>query len=57
MTREPMMSAQQLADYLNVTRATVYNLMKRGLPSVKVGRARRFRLADVEAWLDQQENQ
>lgn len=46
-----LVSAAELADHYGVTRATVYNLMGRGMPSLKVGRCRRFRLAEVDAWL------
>ncbi len=51
---EPLVSPDDVAEYLGVSRPTVYNLMARGLPSLKVGRCRRFRLADVDAWLDAQ---
>ena len=46
-----LITVRELAEHLAVTPATVYNLMKRGLPSLKIGRARRCRIADVEAWL------
>ena len=48
-----LISVPELAEYLSVTRATVYNLINRGMPCVKVGRCTRFRLADVESWLDE----
>ena len=48
-------TAAELAEHLGVTRQTVYNQLKIGMPSIKVGRARRFRLADVDAWLDGQQ--
>lgn len=47
-------SAVELAEHYGVTRATIYNLMNRGMPSVQVGRCRRFRLAETDAWLDAQ---
>lgn len=49
-----LLNTPELADYLNLSRATVYNLLSRGLPSVKIGRSRRFRLSEVDAWLDAQ---
>lgn len=55
MDRHPYMTADQLAEHLGVTRPTIYNLMSRGMPSLKVGRCRRFRLDDVEAWLEGQQ--
>lgn len=53
-TPTPLCTAAELADYLGVTRATIYNQLKLGMPSIKIGRARRFRLADVDAWLEGQ---
>ena len=49
----PLLTAEELAEHLNVSRAQVYNFMRRGLPSLKVGKSRRFRLSDVTPWLDQ----
>ena len=51
-----MLTADALAETLGITRATVYNLMARGMPSLKVGRCRRFRLDDVLAWLEAEQN-
>ena len=51
MQDDRLLSAPQLAERWGVSRAHVYNLMKRGLPAVKIGRCRRFRLADCEAWI------
>lgn len=45
-------NAAELAEYLGLCRASVYNLLDAGMPSIKIGRARRFRLSEVEAWLD-----
>lgn len=53
---DPLLTAEQLADHYGVTRATIYNLMKRGMPSLKIGRARRFRLAECDSWLEGEQN-
>lgn len=50
-----LVTARDVANHFGVSRATVYNLMARGLPSVKVGAARRFRLAEVDDWLAAQQ--
>lgn len=50
-----LLTANELARRYGVTRQTIYNLMKRGMPSLRLGSARRFRLADVDAWLDAQQ--
>ncbi len=47
-----LVTAQQLADRLQLSRATIYALMREGLPSIRLGRARRFRVSDVDRWLD-----
>jgi hypothetical protein len=41
----------ELADRYAITQATVSNLVNRGLPSLKLGRARRFDPAACDAWL------
>lgn len=51
-----LVSSDQLAEHLGLSRATVYALLNRGMPSLKVGRSRRFRLAEVDAWLDGEQN-
>jgi excisionase family DNA binding protein len=50
----PLLKAEEVAELLQVSRETVFELARRSrdpLPSVKVGRARRFVRAGVEAWL------
>lgn len=45
-------NAEELAEYLGLCRASIYNLLADGMPSIKIGRSRRFRLSDVERWLE-----
>jgi excisionase family DNA binding protein len=49
-----MLSPEQLAEYLDVPKATVYRWRTRGggPRGIRVGRHVRYRVADVEAWLD-----
>ncbi|GAA3740073.1 helix-turn-helix domain-containing protein [Salinactinospora qingdaonensis] len=48
-----MLSAQETADRLGISRRTLYNNWKSwGLKAHKVGGSLRFRERDVEAWLD-----
>ncbi|TXD38374.1 helix-turn-helix domain-containing protein [Lujinxingia vulgaris] len=50
-----LMTARQLASYLNVSERTVLNLVQDGeLPGVKVGNQWRFRKAMIDTWLDDQ---
>lgn len=50
----PLLTAREVAEYLNVTEAAVYNWVKegRGPRSHRVGRRMRFRREDVDAWLE-----
>ena len=41
------------AQHIESSRAFVYKLMSEGLPSMKLGRSRRIRVADADAWLAQ----
>lgn len=54
MDRERMWSLQETADYLGVPEGTVRQWLHRGEApkSYKVGRYRRFRRVEVDAWLD-----
>ena len=54
MSDHRLLSAAELAEHYGICRASVYNLLNQGLPSIKIGRSRRFRLAEVDAWLDAQ---
>lgn len=51
---EPLLTAAQVADLLAVPRSSVYEYARRehnALPSIGIGRHRRFYRSDVEAWL------
>jgi excisionase family DNA binding protein len=53
-----LLSVDELAEYLGVTRAVIYQNRHRGgdlPPAIKVGRHLRFRLDVVQAWLDAKE--
>ena len=45
------LTVKQLSAALNVSRATIYRLINEGLPSVRIGHARRFPWSAVEAWV------
>jgi excisionase family DNA binding protein len=53
---EPMLSIDQLAEYLAVSVRTLYDwrLSGRGPRAGHVGRSLRYRVGDVQAWLDAQ---
>ena len=49
---ESVLTIKQIAEYLNVTERTIYNLLQRGeLPGFKVGMAWRFRIEDIDKWI------
>lgn len=51
-----LLDAKQLASILNVSPAWIYDQSRRGrLPTVTLGRYRRYRWASVEQWISEQE--
>lgn len=52
LDEETLWTREQVAEFLNVHVNTVGRMCKRdGLPHLKLGRAIRFRPADVRAWV------
>lgn len=52
-----LLTANEVADILNIGRSTVYLLLQRGdLPSVHIGRAVRIRPVDLENFIDRNMN-
>jgi excisionase family DNA binding protein len=45
------LTIEDVADMLQVTRTTVYNLKKKGLPFIKIGKNIRFSQEDVINWV------
>lgn len=52
ITEETLVSAAELARRWNVSEAHVKNLQRQGMPSLLIGRCRRFRPSECERWLD-----
>lgn len=48
---EPALTAKQLADALGMSERWIAYRVKEGMPSHRYGRARRFRISEVESWL------
>ena len=42
---------QEVADTYSVTKQTIRNWIKRGLPHIKVGNVLRFDLQEVDKWI------
>lgn len=51
-TDDRLRNMEELAEYLDQSRASIYKLLHQGLPSIQIGRSRRFRLSEVNEWLD-----
>ncbi len=51
---EPLLSAQDLADFLHVPIATIYawRYRRQGPPGFRVGRHLRYRRDDVQQWIE-----
>ena len=46
-----LLTVDQLAERWACSRSFIYQLLDEGLPSLKLGKARRFRPMDVDPWL------
>lgn len=53
-TVSEVMTLGSLAKYLQVSKSTIVNLMKRGLPHVRVGADPRFYKSQIDQWLKNQ---
>lgn len=52
-----IMTVREVAAYLKITQKTAYRLTAEGkIPGFKVGGAWRYRLADIDAWIEHQSN-
>ena len=48
-----VMTAEEVATYLNISRSTVYRLAERGeIPVTRVGRSLRFTRESIDEWLE-----
>ena len=53
MKREPWSSVEEVAERLGIKRETVYVWIERkGMPARKVGRLWKFRLSEVDKWVN-----
>ena len=49
-----LMTLKEVADYLRVTKKTIYRLLEAGkIPATKVGRQWRFNKARIDEWLSE----
>ena len=48
-----MLRVKEVQEMFSVDRTTIYNWIRKGLPSHKVGGGRRFEIEEVKAWATQ----
>lgn len=48
--KEKYVDANAVMEFFSLPRSTLELLIKRGLPVLRIGKARRFKLSDVEDW-------
>lgn len=55
MAEDKILTLKEVADYLKLTERTIYRLSQDGkLPGFKVGSSWRFRLRDIDEWIEDQ---
>lgn len=53
MAEGGLLTPQQAADYLGIKLSTIYSMcMRREIPFAKIGRLNRFRMSDLEKWIE-----
>jgi excisionase family DNA binding protein len=48
---EPYVDLHKLLEHFSIARAKVEKLIREGMPMLRIGKSRRFRLSEVEEWL------
>jgi excisionase family DNA binding protein len=48
------LTIEQVAELFKINRSTVYLWIDRGMPSVKIGKTRRFIKEEIEEWISKQ---
>lgn len=51
--KEKWVSAVEVMKYLSLPKSTFEKLTKQGMPVLRIGKARRFKLSQVEKWLQE----
>lgn len=53
---ENLKTVKDMQIIFNVTRKTIYNWRRLGMPSVVIGTSVRFKLSDVNEWIEENKN-
>lgn len=54
MSEPDLMTTQELANWLRITRFSIYRYLKQGMPHYRIGPHHRFKRAEVESWMKAQ---
>ena len=53
MSSEPWVAVEEVAKHLGVAKDSVYRWIEsRGLPALKIGRLWKFRLSEIDSWVE-----
>jgi excisionase family DNA binding protein len=53
-TQKPIMTVEEVADWLRIPSSTIYKLCLRGqIPCIKIGKHWRFQRKHIETWFEQ----
>ena len=47
---EKWLSVQEIADHLGVSKDSIYNYIKKGMPAHKIGKLWKFKASEVDEW-------
>jgi len=48
---EPYVDLHKLLQHFSIARAKVEKLIREGMPILRIGKSRRFKISEVEEWL------
>jgi len=51
-----LLTVQDVLDYAQISRGTLYKLIREGLPFIKIGRSIRFNADSINKWFISREN-
>ena len=47
---EKWLSVQEIAEHLGVSKDSIYNWIKKGMPAHKIGKLWKFKISEVDEW-------
>lgn len=49
---EPWLSVEEIAEHIGVSKDTIYNWIKKDMPSHKIGKLWKFKASQVDKWAE-----